>query len=942
MPDEFKDKLREISGRIMPTQKFTGSATEQQRKIKTNRIPKPAPREIEEIIAANATAEEPISSETISLKRPAGAEGEISAPEKRPLKITCYHCVQKLDLTDMVPFEKVRCPSCNVEIIIPKWFDNYLLEEPGGIGGMAVVYRALDLTLDREVAIKVLNPDVASKNERSHLFLHEARTAATINHYAVLPIYTCGDFESQPYIVMQYMDGGSLDKKLEGNAEPLPVNDVVKWIRDIAEGLDNARRHGIIHHDIKPANIMMDRDGNVKIGDFGISQALRDSRSESIAKITKSWGSPFYVSPEKVLYGKEDHMGDIYSLGASFYQLLTKHTPFEIDDIDRLVRIRTEMDPPPPKKHRPDIPQAISDLVMRMLSRNPEERPSYRDIVNSLNTYMKENEKRKTHADKDGKTDKKGVALLRNGRKFSAVDKSVFDGNAPARNTLRTAIAIAAFAIVLAVAAFLLWQNGVFDKVLYKGGKMPPDLASGVTSLFRTGDCGQAGKAAEKILDDGTAKIVLRKQAAIQMAFAKYLSNDPEAEAACAGIYERLIAANVSEDDFFLEILRYLGGSSSSTRTLDERVELEGNKYFAVLAAQAVYIRNVYEKSSGVQLMNLSNKYLNLVSNLPEEGFWGGAWKARFPVWKDWTEFGKGDPAKLEQAIAEYKTEIKDIKPEVKQPPKPLPHREPMKPQPLKANDKPSAESNVPALPAPVPALTREPVKSDDKPAPVAAAVAPEAAAPSGPLKTAMDEKGSSAPTDDLKKLNLSDLNPAWLKTRREFASGRPRPADYAFNQDEFASYQKTIPEDKRSAEERRFKQASGVKNYIVMLMERNTYDKPLKMKNGRIVSGEMMVNHKFISVRGKSSGHERFDWNSVPVDQMALILEHFANLRLKSSGGATVSKEQQRYESAEDLLRIGVFCDWYGDYASAVKYAQKALETDPKIADSVKKYMLQ
>ncbi len=658
MTEEFKDDARKTGG-----ESNSPSSTGQRR---INRIPSPVPREPEEIIFA--AAEEPVSSETISLKKITVPENEDTVSETRPLKITCYRCMQKLDLTDMVPFEKVKCPSCNVEIIIPKWFDNYLLEESGGVGGMAVVYRALDLTLDREVAIKVLNPDVASQNESCRLFLHEARTAATINHYAVLPIYTCGEFEDQPYIVMQYMDGGSLDRKLEESREPLPVNDVVKWMRDIAEGLDNARRHGIIHHDIKPANIMMDRDGNVKVGDFGISQALRDSSSESIDKITKGWASPCYVSPEKVLSGKEDHTGDIYSLGSSFYQLMAGHAPFEVDNLERLLRIRTEMDPPSPQKHRPDIPQAISDLVMRMLSRNPEERPSYRDIINELNIYMKENGKKRTVADRNGKMAEKRAAFFKGGRKFPSRNKSGSTFTIIGMNISKTILTHAVFSAVFILAAYLLWQYGAFDRFLHKGGKMPQDLLPGVTVMFKAGDCVQASARSEKVLDDGTIKIAARKQAAIQMAFAKYLSNDPDAEAFCAGIYEKLVAANVSEEDFYLEILRYLGGSSSSTRALDERVELERNRYFAVLAALAVYIRGIYEKTSGVQLMNYSNKYLSLISSLPPGEFWGAAWAARVPDWKEWTESAKGDPSKLEQTVADYKTEIREIKLEVNPP----------------------------------------------------------------------------------------------------------------------------------------------------------------------------------------------------------------------------------------------------------------------------------
>ncbi len=127
-----------------------------QKKIKTNRVPRPAPQKAD---TTQAKSEEPISSETISIKRSSLKEEEKPKIdiEKRKLKIVCYHCGQKLDLTDMEPFSEVDCPACAVKIIVPKCFENYLLEEPGGEGGMATVYRALDLTLDREVAIKILN-----------------------------------------------------------------------------------------------------------------------------------------------------------------------------------------------------------------------------------------------------------------------------------------------------------------------------------------------------------------------------------------------------------------------------------------------------------------------------------------------------------------------------------------------------------------------------------------------------------------------------------------------------------------------------------------------------------------------------------------------------------------------------------------------------------------
>ncbi|HCE43397.1 MAG TPA: hypothetical protein DET40_07600 [Lentisphaeria bacterium] len=909
MAQDFKDEAQE---NFKETQKSPSMATfvesEDQKKVKTNlKIPAPAPKGTN--VSQPEADDEPMSSETISIKRSSLIEKKekpkevVVAPEKRLCKITCYKCAQKLDLTELEPFSKVNCPSCNVEIIVPKWFDNYLLEEPGGVGGMAVVYRALDLTLDREVAIKVLNPDVASKTERSHLFLHEARTAATVNHYAVLPIYTCGEFEGQPYIVMQFMDGGSLDKKLEENKEHFPISDVVKWIRDVAEGLDNARRHGIIHHDIKPANIMMDKDGNVKIGDFGIAQAMRDSRSESIAILTKSWASPHYVSPEKVLEGKEDHTGDVYSLGATFYQLISRQTPFDKEDIDELVRIRTVEDPPSPKKHRPEIPQTISDLIMKMMSRKPDARPTYRDIVSCLNTLIKENDKKKDAKEKHVRKNVPAPIVKNGARAFGA--KPGVSDNQPQRNPWITVAIHVSISLFMLVGAYVCWQMGLLDKFLYKGGRMPKDFVSDATRMFRIGDCKEAGKIAERILNDGTARVAARKQAGIQLAFAKYLANDPEAKKECASIYEKLVAANVNEEDPFLEILRYLGGSSASSQSLKDRALVEENKFFEIISAQALYIRNIYDKGSGIELMGFSNSYLVFIAGVPDE-YWGCAWKERVPMWKEWTEKAKGDPTRLEDVISDYKIDEKDVKPAIKTA---VPEQQPARQKPPDT----APVANNTAVKPPV----NEKLNStfDDVTAPV---------------------------SEDFNKLKLSDLTPEMLKGFREFAANRPRPADYNFSQGAFNSYLQGIPEMKRAVEEGRFRQVSGIKSYIASLMERNPYDKPLVLKSGRIIRGGIMLNDRFVSVKNRGGKFDRLEWDSIPPAQICQILEYFANFRLNASGGVTVSKVKQKREAAEDFLRIGIFCDWYGDYESAVKYAQKAYGTDPTIENTVKKYMMQ
>ena len=307
----------------------------------------------------------------------------------RRIKIACPGCGQKLDVSEMPPFSRVNCPACSFELIVPKWFNNYLLESPEGTGGMAVVYRALDIALDREVAIKIFNPDLAAQGVSPGLFLHEARIAATINHPAVVPIYSCGEWDGSTYIVMQYMGGGTLESRLRKAKGRLPVMETCRWIRDVCEGLGAARELGIVHHDVKPANILLDLDSYAKISDFGLSQVVSGKSASAFFDPDKMWLSPQYVSPEKVLTGEEGPEGDVYSLGASFYHLLAGEPPFQADNTRDIVNMRTVQDPVSPDLVRPDITPALASVILDMMSRDPAARPSYKQVAARINDALR-------------------------------------------------------------------------------------------------------------------------------------------------------------------------------------------------------------------------------------------------------------------------------------------------------------------------------------------------------------------------------------------------------------------------------------------------------------------------------------------------------------------------------------------------------------------------
>lgn len=311
-------------------------------------------------------------------------QGTISPEEKKTVKVFCHECRQKLDVTNLRPFSMIRCPACGEKLLVPKWFDTYLLEEPGGSGGMAQVYRALDITLDREVAIKILKDGIRHNSVQAKRFRHEARMAAVLNHNSVIPIYTCGVFEGQTYLVMQYMSGGSLEARIPAAGAPLPdLQEMLRYFHDVAEGLEHAAAHTIVHHDVKPGNILLDGDGNAKIGDFGLAQSAADQEDSSEIP-EEEWVTPHYVSPERISSGREDFRGDIYSLGATFYHLLCGKPPFDHENLEELIWMRTRQKPVHPAVLRKDLPRNIAALLMRMLHTDPGMRPSYRQIITEL------------------------------------------------------------------------------------------------------------------------------------------------------------------------------------------------------------------------------------------------------------------------------------------------------------------------------------------------------------------------------------------------------------------------------------------------------------------------------------------------------------------------------------------------------------------------------
>jgi serine/threonine protein kinase/tetratricopeptide (TPR) repeat protein len=291
-----------------------------------------------------------------------------------------------MDVSGVAPFSTVECPDCATRQKVPMRLGSFLLLEVLGKGGMGVVYRALDQSLGRYVAIKVMRRALGEDKQFVENFFREARAAAALNHRNVVQIYSCGEERGQPYIVMELVGGGRLDATISnGN-----MMDEVRALEigvDIAEGLKAANDVGLIHGDIKPANILFDKHGTAKVVDFGLARFM--SWKEE-APPTEIWGTPYYIAPEKARGQKVDHRSDIYSLGATLYHALGAKPPFDGETASEVVLARLRNPAIGLRVIRPTLQPETADVISRMLEGDPFMRyPTYASLLADLREALR-------------------------------------------------------------------------------------------------------------------------------------------------------------------------------------------------------------------------------------------------------------------------------------------------------------------------------------------------------------------------------------------------------------------------------------------------------------------------------------------------------------------------------------------------------------------------
>lgn len=296
------------------------------------------------------------------------------------LIFSCPHCKNNIDVDSEISGDRAECPSCHEIVLIPApgieigmEIGGFRIERRLGVGGMGEVFEATQLAMNRRVALKVLPPGVASYPARLSRFIHEVEMAAKLEHPNIVTAFYAGSGKGYYYLAMSYVDGVSLEEKLNGGL--LKEKEALEICLKVAKALHYSwSKFNMLHRDIKPANIMIDVEDEVKLMDLGIAKTITED--SSLTSHGALVGTPFYMSPEQALANIEiDCRADIYSLGATFYHMVTGTKPFDGPNAMAVIAKHLSEPPEAPLNRNPHLSEPCNDLIMKMMARDRDQRP---------------------------------------------------------------------------------------------------------------------------------------------------------------------------------------------------------------------------------------------------------------------------------------------------------------------------------------------------------------------------------------------------------------------------------------------------------------------------------------------------------------------------------------------------------------------------------------
>jgi len=293
---------------------------------------------------------------------------------------TCPACGAAVETSDAEPLARVACPTCGEQVRVERTFDHFVVVETLGVGGMGTVYKARDTLLDRFVALKLLRRDLSGEVDHTSQLQQEARVAASVSDPNVIQVFSSGTDHGRFYVVMELVDHGSLDDLIEQRTS-LPENLVLETGMQVAKGLRAAYRQGLIHRDVKPANILFVDEHTAKISDFGLAgAAAQGSESEGVI-----WGTPYYVAPERLNNDPKDFRSDVYGLGATLFHAIAGKAPIEGNTNSAALLLELKQQPLDLRAVAPKVSERTAAVFQRMIAPDPAQRfSSYDELVAEL------------------------------------------------------------------------------------------------------------------------------------------------------------------------------------------------------------------------------------------------------------------------------------------------------------------------------------------------------------------------------------------------------------------------------------------------------------------------------------------------------------------------------------------------------------------------------
>ena len=268
--------------------------------------------------------------------------------------------------------------------------NRYELVAQQGSGGMSVIYKAQDRSLGRMVAVKILRPSLTKDPSFLEKFQQEARSVAVMSHPNIVTVHDVGNDGATHYIVMEIIEGQDLKKVIRMHGA-LPLERVLKYSIQICAGLGFAHRSHLVHADVKPQNVLINRDDVIKITDFGIAQAVTDTMPQTRSDVV--WGSPHYFAPEQARGEKPSPASDVYSIGVVMFEMLTGRLPYIGTSQRELALAHLQAEIPSARELNPNVPEILSNIIAKVMSKRPNDRYKHADQLGHILQQVRERAK---------------------------------------------------------------------------------------------------------------------------------------------------------------------------------------------------------------------------------------------------------------------------------------------------------------------------------------------------------------------------------------------------------------------------------------------------------------------------------------------------------------------------------------------------------------------